>query len=638
MPKTVKSKQGDSLCSIAIANGFKNCDALRAEAANSKLLKTPLPVGSLVTVPDLTKKEETISAGQSVKIRRYGTKTKIRFVHGSPDLPYKQDVTLNKLNISNFRTNKGGSKGTKAFPAGYGYHKDGHADPDTFKIEIDDQGAGGSVDATLEALKPVYRPDGVIDKHERFGGAEANKRKLDITCNEVKAGEKVYRSTYLRLVSDDQDQSTVPAQTLLVTDMADGNKGDNDKIEILDQKVRAYVKMKTCKAADPDKCIISAELPVGEDPKRIRLCIHAFRTAPGNGSPVVGGITEQMLRRRAMKWFRRAYAQASLSPKLVGPEVEFIDPPPPNMIVICQDHGRTASGVNGSGNPSTLSFRLGQPPAVGMMAPILNAVRTISDPTVTVNLTAGLTPLQVGQAIAGALPAGFNASAAENSRTFNAANGSCDVIITHTDGRRVVIYGETTDDARVTIAVARVNINQVNSADNFNNIIPTTMEFRRVLRSVAGADDRLDCFVVGAFTAAGLRGRAFVPGVDLGAAFRPRAPLRWAAIMGANSSSGAVMDGGDNLPFTFPHEAGHVLTDAFHTDNADPNGPTELMSGAGTSAANSVNATKRICGGAYKVKYACFNPVQANPGDAHSVEIEAVDRLRTRGANVFEGW
>ena len=625
MPKTVKSKQGDSLCSIAIANGFKNCDALRADAANSKLLKTPLPVGSVVTIPDLSKKEETVSADQKVSFRRYGTKTKIRFVHGSPNLPYKQDVTLTKLNISNFRTNKGGIHGTAAFPAGYGYHKDGHADPDTFKIEIDDQGGGGTVDATVEALKPVYRPDGVIDKHERFSGAEANKRKLDITCNEVSAGKKVYRSTYLRLVSDEQDQATVPAQTLLVTDMADGNNGDNDKLEILDQKVLAYVKMKTCNAADPDKCIISAELPVGEDPKRIRLCIHAFRTAPGAG--VVGGISEQMLRRRAMKWFRRAYAQASLSPKLVGPEVEFIDPPPPNMLVVCQDHGRTASGVDGSANQSTISFRLGLPTA-----------RAATDPTVTVNLNAGMTPLQAGQAIVGALPAGFHGAAAENSRTFNAANGSCDLIITHDDGRRVAIYDETTTDTRVTVAVARVNINQVNSADNFNNIIPTTMEFRRVLRSVPGADDRLDCFVVGAFTAAGLRGRAFVPGTDLNAAFQPRAPLRWAAIMGANSSSGAVMDGSDNLPFTFPHEAGHVLTDAFHTDNADPNGPTELMSGAGTSVANSVDATKRICGGAYKVKYASFNPVQANPGDAHNVAIDAVDRVRARGANVFEGW
>ena len=342
---------------------------------------------------------------------------------------------------------------------------------------------------------------------------------------------------------------------------------------------------------------------------------------------MVGGISEQMLRRRAMKWFRRAYAQASLSPKLVGPEVEFIDPPPPNMLVVCQDHGRTASGVDGSANQSTISFRLGLPTA-----------RAATDPTVTVNLNAGMTPLQAGQAIVGALPAGFNGAAAENSRTFNAANGSCDLIITHDDGRRVAIYDETTTDTRVTVAVARVNINQVNSADNFNNIIPTTMEFRRVLRSVPGADDRLDCFVVGAFTAAGLRGRAFVPGTDLNAAFQPQAPLRWAAIMGANSSSGAVMDGSDNLPFTFPHEAGHVLTDAFHTDNADPNGPTELMSGAGTSVANSVDATKRICGGAYKVKYASFNPVQANPGDAHNVAIDAVDRVRARGANVFEGW
>jgi hypothetical protein len=108
--------------------------------------------------------------------------------------------------------------------------------------------------------------------------------------------------------------------------------------------------------------------------------------------------------------------------------------------------------------------------------------------------------------------------------------------------------------------------------------------------------------------------------------------------MGSISSSGPVMDGGDNLPFTFPHEAGHVLNDAFHTENADPLGPTELMSGTGTSPANAVGATKRICDDPLRVQYQKFNPVQATPGAFHSESLNATERIRTEGAPVMEGW
>jgi len=108
--------------------------------------------------------------------------------------------------------------------------------------------------------------------------------------------------------------------------------------------------------------------------------------------------------------------------------------------------------------------------------------------------------------------------------------------------------------------------------------------------------------------------------------------------MATSSNSGPVLDGGDNLPFTFPHEAGHVLNDAFHTDSTDPNGPTQLMSGTGTSVANAVNATKRICDGPVLVKYGAFDPAQPTPGAAKNIRINAVQRFRNGAAPVSEGW
>jgi hypothetical protein len=302
------------------------------------------------------------------------------------------------------------------------------------------------------------------------------------------------------------------------------------------------------------------------------------------------------------------------------------------MIVISQDHGRDASGVDGGGAASTLTFRLGEPP------PPSGAGQQASDPTVTVNLTPGMTPTAVGAAIVAALPVGFSGTAFTNARAFNAANASCDILLRSDDGKRLVVYAETTTDTRITVDVARLNINLVANNSPFNSIVPATIDFRRVLRAAVGTDDKLDCYVVGRFVSFGLRGRAFVPATDLAAAFQPPAGLRWAAVMGSISSSGPVMDGGDNLPFTFPHEAGHVLNDAFHTENADPLGPTELMSGTGTSPANAVGATKRICDDPLRVQYQKFNPVQATPGAFHSESLNATERIRTEGAPVMEGW
>ncbi|MEP1447187.1 MAG: hypothetical protein ABJK37_13875 [Paraglaciecola sp.] len=638
MTKLVTAKEGESLCSIAMEHGFKNCDTLRAEAKNSDFLKRPLKKGDSVTVPDITTKTHPSATESKHQFKRYGHPTpKIRFVHGSANAPYLDDLTLSHIDISNYRTNKGGSNGTSAFPAGFGFHAAGDADPDTFKVEVCDLEKPGTVDVVLTALKPSVV--GGITSHINFKGAEATKRKLEVTCDPVSGGNPhIFRSAYLRIVSDEADKNTVPDQTLLVTDTADGKGTEADSVDILDQRIRASVQLKSCEAADPHKCATVTELPVGNNKKRLKLCLHAFRQVPGDDTSIVGGITEEMLRLRTMKWFRRAYAQANLAPKLVAPEVEFVDPPAPNMLVICQDHGRTASGSDASSNASTLSFKLGTPPGSGLVGSILSILRTATDPEVKVTLTAGMTPLQISQAIVAALPSEFGAQVAENARAFNAATASADIIITANDGHRVVIYNESTTDTRVTIDVARVNINSVISRDTNGAVIPTTIDFRRILRSVTGTDDRLDCFVVGGFDRAGLRGRAFVPASDLNAAFRPAVSLRWAAIMGATSSSGAVMDGSDNLPFTFPHEAGHVLCDAFHTDNADANGPSELMSGTGTSQTNTVDATKRICGGAYTVRYAFFDPAQNNDGDAIFGRIDAVDRFRTRGANVIEDW
>ena len=161
MAGVVTALKGDTLCGIAIANGFLDCGPLRAQAANSALLSRPLKAGDKVTVPPPTPKEiDKPTDAKFVFKKKNAPPVSVRFVHGSPDKKYLDDATLTVLNVSNFVANKGGADGTHAFPKGFGFNPDGHADIDTFKVEVVDPGSGGTVHVKLEALKPVKQPDG----------------------------------------------------------------------------------------------------------------------------------------------------------------------------------------------------------------------------------------------------------------------------------------------------------------------------------------------------------------------------------------------------------------------------------------------------------------------------------------------
>lgn len=623
MPQVVVASDGDCLCGLAIRHGFLNCDPLRAEGANSGLLDRPLRAGDRVTIPDLRPKQEAgaVDAKHSFKLKRL-PEPKLRFVHGSQSQPYASDASLTRLEISNYPTNLAGSTSAAAFVNAFGFNQDAHDDPDTFKLEVVSPDGGSPIQVKLQALKPIYAADGTVERYEEFSGAGTAGRNVDIQCQLVGAdAPKLYRSRYLRLVTDTDDQAAANGQTLVVSDTSDGAGGDADKLEILDQHVRASYELPGCQAAAPNKCKVAAELPVGHNRKRIRMTVSIFRTAVGGGT--IGGVTRSNVRRRVYKWFRRAYAQLSLAPKLVAP-IRIYDPPSADMVAVSDPVGTPASGVNAAGNPSTLTFDIDAPP--GAPAPAA-ATR------VTVNLAAGNTPTQVCNAIVTALPAGFTGTVHTNAQATNQATPSADVIIKRTgaNAARVVIRNETTTDTALTVGVARVNVANVNAvAAGFPNLMVSTPEARRLLR-FRGRDDRLDFFVVGVIV--GARGVAYIPATDLAAQYRPPAFCRWAALMASS-----VMNGADNDPFSFPHEAGHVLNDAFHADPADPNVANQLMTGTGTNAANAVGASKRISDDPVQVQYQKYDPAQATPGAFHSVNIQPARRFRSRGAPVLGRW
>ena len=370
MPKLVTAKDGDTLCGIAMDNGFLNCDPLRADPANASFLNRHLQAGDVVTVPDIVLKTSDAPTTNVFKaLKKNAPPVSIRFVHGSQNLPYLQDAATTLLNVSNYQTNRGGATGLDRFPTAPEFHPEGHADPDTFKVEVVDPAAGALLHVLLEAMRPQYALDPAgkltVTGLAPFTGADQAARSIaQLDCPQVRS-RVAFRSRYLRPVTDELptltsgDKQALPDQTLLVTDMADGNgtgqPADNDTLEILDQQVRATYVLQNCPAGSP--CAVTVQLPIGGAARqRVRVTFHVFRTTVNGAN--VGGISLQSVRFRTFRWVRRFFAQVNLSPLLAG-AVEFVDPPAADMLSISDASGASCNGVSiFGGGASSLFFRL----------------------------------------------------------------------------------------------------------------------------------------------------------------------------------------------------------------------------------------------------------------------------------------
>jgi len=648
MPTKVTAKSGNCLCGIAVDAGFLNCEPLRALPENADFLKRDLKDGDEVAVPDKEVEDfpKPIDTKHTFKLKS-SPPFSIRFVHGSPDLPYRDDTETTTLHVSNFVSNKGGTTGITAFPAGYGYHADGHADPDTFKVEVWDPAAGGSVNVKLEALKPTYTADkgtGKLSVTSYTPYTEAG-RKIDaLVCNVVSdTTSNTYRSKYMRLVVDDQDQAAIADQSLLVTDEADGLgaglAADNDTVEILDQMVQATYTIDRCPGTP--KCKVTKVVDIGgSERQRVRLHFYAFRKDVGVDT-MPTGITandmEQHLRRRTFKWYRRVYAQADLAPKIES--INVIDPPAENMFCLSHSHGRPVTAVTGSvstwlARQSWLTRQIAG--AMTTIATMEFRIKTATrDIPVTIVFSGGETPLEAGNFIAANLPAGFKGEANKTTLVKGTPNPACDVVITADNDERITLLDVVLSTGiGMTVDVPRVDLMNVNDSDAAVDLSASFLsaDMKRILRAVPVTDDAMYCVVVGQFLGRSLRGQAFLPCLAYNEPERSDLPFRSSTIMAYTSSSGAVLDNGNNLPFTSPHESTHTLCDLIHTKPGANHNRTELM-GTGTSVANAVGATKRICGGPYLVAMS-----QNGSTGAKILNVEMVSTLRDGAAAKMEAW
>jgi hypothetical protein len=628
------AQDGDTLCQIASERGLADCNVLRNHAANAKIKDSQLKLGDLVYVPDLAERQDSVPTDAThVFVRKPDVIAAIRFVHGASGTAFRDDIDLGFLDISNYRTDRAGADGTDALagPDHWQFDAASDKDPDVFKVEVLDTRTGNAqLDVTLQAMHPIYVFGLAIGTDLNWSSAaERDKRKLEIKVHRASPKpDQRFRSAYLRLVVDEVDQAGRKKQTLLVTD----DQPHEEEVEILDQEVSATYKIDTCPRAGTDaQCRVTKQIPVGHNKRRIRCCVGIIRRNVGDATGW-HGITEAHIRHRLFHWFRRVYAQANMSPVLVDPFIRLLDPPELNLLSISNGTGIRASGRTlGGGSPSRLSFTIttsrggvaAKPVALDIPLPPTPAARP--------------TPKALADLLVPLISDGdFDAQAFENSPLIGLlpTRRSADILVRDKMGGRVTITAVRSTDGAATLRLAQASLN------NFNDFGATdswagTLDERQIIRNFDSGDDRLDCYVVGALKS-GARGESFPFGYALDPRFRSNvagsSPVPFSCIMGAVSHSPAefglpVMNGGNSLPYTFPHEAGHSLLDCNHATRR-----SELMA-SGTSQAPGLRATKRICDRPVRVAYELFK----FSGDTRNTPILAAARLDDSASGVLGG-
>lgn len=526
--------------------------------------------GDKVTVPDLTLKEINKATDRKHLFKKKNAPpVSIRFVHGSPDKKYLQDDTLTLLNVSNFVTNKGGPTGTHTFPSGFGFNADGHADPDTFKVEIVDPGASGTVKATLEALKPVTKPDGSVDFQSITGPPDAGLRKIEsLACKQVATGNVAFRSPYLRMVVDKQDHAAAAAQTLLTTDAVDA--GD-EALEILDQHVRASYEVARCPGSP--KCKVVAELGIGENKQDAKVSVHILND-PATGTALA---TVPEARKSVLKYVRQLYAQANMSVKLIG-TIRTV-PAPTNLIAIANGNGAVAVG----GGIIQIRVQVGKPNQATF--DFDQTVQIVTSPAAAPIDTANTLAAAINTAFAGASPP-FAAAAnpSDNPPLVGQAIGSADVLVGNSLTQSISLSLLASGDLGHPVRIGRIISSKIPDFGNADSHVGT-LEERTLVKNYDSGSDRIDLFVIGTLGSTAL-GEAFIPNAGLAASRQPIGLMVNSALVFA-----ATVTTNDNFHTTIPHEMGHILMDNNHALVA-----TEMM-GAGSPVGSNervVNGPKRI--------------------------------------------
>jgi hypothetical protein len=404
----------------------------------------------------------------------------------------------------------------------------------------------------------------------------------------------IYRSRYLRLVTDADRRCGAADQTLLVD-----HDPSNLNIEILDQQIVARY---TAVSGEP----LATEAVVGDGEKRVRCKVFVCRTAHGAAGSLSGGLTIPDVRRHMMMWVRRTYAAANMAPLLVDGEIVEVDPVE-NLVGISGIDRRDAQGGR------EIRFRVNTAPAPTMVA---------------ITTAAGDTPRAIiDKLVAEArrvLPAGYTVEPFDNPIALSRAK-SADLLIKN-GADRVIIDQERSRDGRIRIRVGRVVPNRTNVATlNFSNVgaADNRALIRNYRTNTAAHQGALAVFVIGRFTAS-----AGAVGFAYGKQFRERPEVQGIfPVAGSCFVEARTLAPNDRMVHTTDHEMGHILIDMVHFSGRN----TELMTDAPVNQVNSVNDSKRLSDRV--IPYTEFVR-----GRNRSFPLNPNSEIRTRESRFIEGW
>jgi hypothetical protein len=573
--RVIRARDGDTLCSIAVDNGFKNCTKLRAD--NADFNTRAVQPGDSVKVPEPTLKQEPGATDQHHKFKRLGRAHRIfviqDFNRATPEaaLADKQ----RQLCISNYVTGRQGtgfSPGVWVNDTVFAHDVNASADPDHFKLQVFDRIAGEANEpdskVTLHTQKPVLNPRNEIVRWDDM--TNPGTTLTDIVCKQVAANSPWYRSHYLRLVVDAAEQNnraadgTDPAdnrsrQTLVVPAVQDAAGKPDPKIEILDLRVKGEKPARDCEHADANgKCRSLALADVGKDEKVLRVKVFRVTHKAGDAQFTTSTaadtttITDDQVKVLLFQNYRLTLAQANVGIQLVDDKV-FDVPPPRNMIAVCDILTGPESRATGGRN--------------------IGATVTLKTGNVTVNVTtvANETPQQTAQRLANALTAqGVRCRVIPNppDRTSGNAFGSCDLLCFNADNSPapIVSVQNAAGEVQQLSHTGGWNNGVVHHGDDYGANEPRYRfvggrDFRALGKNYNNEDGHLAVLLVNLFApnpppGGILLGFALIPYRQVTPNLRPIRTYQMAVVMDGN---------GVQRRTVLPHEAGHVLLDLIHT-------------------------------------------------------------------------
>lgn len=582
----VRARDTDSLCSIAVEHGFKNCTKLRAE--NPQFNTRPVEQGEQVKVPVRTPKQEARPVDATHKFVRKGKANKV-FIIQDRNRPNGQAMTgdtIRNVGVSNYVTGRQGrgfapdAWRDKTF---FGFSAGASADPDHFRVLIHDLFAHranrDTVEVNLRSQKPKLAPGGTeIQKWENL--TQAGTTLGPVTCKRIGA-TPFYRSPYMRLVVDEEDRqlkrtdgrvnipnddagtsndtgAAVTDQVLLVPAL------DDPDVEILDCRFEAFRDAPDCEHADPNgKCRARAVTEVGKDEIELKLKVVRIGGAAGSGA------SDAQMRQMVFVNLRNRYAQANIGVKQVnepGPGVTVVQnfihdvAEPRNMIMISDFDGLAATG--GKTLSATVQLTSGNKTA-----------SIVTDRAASPALTAG--KLAAALRVQGVkCTVSANPPITGSPRPF----GSADILCFNADDTLAPVVSVTPDpaEAQTITSTAGWTNNRVRNMDVYNT--PTDANRAIRARMVGSPDYRaaaknfnkpgryLCALVTKRLETAGLNGEAILPHVGITGGFAPLPEFRLVVFLS---------QGGFTSPVTLSHEGGHALCDCFHTSFGNGAGQEE---------------------------------------------------------------